>query len=101
MLNKVYDDRPERLRDKFITNYETNERHAWDIEDLVNVAQVRRLHCTTVIQYALQEAGPSGSFCPYFATNKVLKPSAELIICPYNYLIGPLFTVWATVIELL
>lgn len=43
---------------------------AWDIEDLVNV-------------------GNKVNACPYFAARSLLA-SAELVICPYNYLVDPL-----------
>ena len=42
---------------------------AWDLEDLVKV-------------------GKKVKACPYYATRE-LKNSAQLIICPYNYLIEP------------
>ena len=42
---------------------------AWDLEDLVKV-------------------GKKVKACPYYATRE-LKNSAQLIICPYNYLIDP------------
>ena len=42
---------------------------AWDMEDLVTV-------------------GKEMKACPYYATRE-LKNSAQLIICPYNYLIEP------------
>jgi Fanconi anemia group J protein len=42
----------------------------WDIEDLVDVAN-------------------SHDACPYFATRTMLRESAQLVLCPYNYLIDP------------
>ncbi|VDO98118.1 unnamed protein product [Soboliphyme baturini] len=43
----------------------------WDIEELVDVCRADRI-------------------CPYFACTDVLKKDAELVFCPYNYLLDPL-----------
>jgi Fanconi anemia group J protein len=42
----------------------------WDIEDLV-------------------QAGKKKRCCPYF-TSRELLPKAEIVFCPYNYIIDPL-----------
>ncbi|KRZ18544.1 Fanconi anemia group J -like protein [Trichinella pseudospiralis] len=49
---------------------ERNDDFAWDIEELV-------------------EAGRKLNFCPYFASVDTLYQDANLIFCPYGYLIDP------------
>ncbi|KRZ11076.1 Fanconi anemia group J -like protein [Trichinella zimbabwensis] len=49
---------------------EGNDDFAWDIEELV-------------------EAGRKLNFCPYFASVDTLYQDANLIFCPYGYLIDP------------
>lgn len=43
----------------------------WDMEDLVE---------------ALSHS--KNAMCPYFASNRIMTMDADIIFCPYNYLIG-------------
>uniref|UniRef100_A0A914W936 Helicase ATP-binding domain-containing protein n=1 Tax=Plectus sambesii TaxID=2011161 RepID=A0A914W936_9BILA len=67
--------RPKYDKDYKMRNYLNNKAPAaWDIEDLVT---------------ALSAAAPS-AMCPYFASNRVLNEDADIIFCPFNYLIDPI-----------
>lgn len=46
-----------------------NENRIWDIEDIVKVGKKTR-------------------GCPYYASRKIYE-GAEVIFCPYNYIIDP------------
>lgn len=43
----------------------------WDMEELVDT---------------LKSTKPQ--MCPYFASNRIMTSDADIIFCPYNYLIG-------------
>ncbi|CAD5220549.1 unnamed protein product [Bursaphelenchus xylophilus] len=46
---------------------------AWDIEEITQ-----------------ELASGKGKMCPYFATTRYLTPDADLIFCPFNYLLDPI-----------
>jgi DNA repair helicase Rad3 len=62
------------VKSKMATHHAINayrgSKDAWDLEDLVKVGKKVRA-------------------CPYYATRE-LRPKADIIFCPYNYLIEPL-----------
>lgn len=52
-----------------LASHEQLRGHAWDIEELVNLGQF-------------------SSACPYYASHELYQ-NAELVLCPYSYLIDP------------
>uniref|UniRef100_A0AAF5D8Y4 Helicase ATP-binding domain-containing protein n=2 Tax=Strongyloides stercoralis TaxID=6248 RepID=A0AAF5D8Y4_STRER len=47
-----------------------NDTPVWDLEEIIDYGEARGL-------------------CPYYATSTILKSDADLIFCPFNYLIDP------------
>ncbi|KAI1721677.1 hypothetical protein Ddc_08140 [Ditylenchus destructor] len=50
-----------------------NDDKVWDVEDLVTTLESARISC-----------------CPYFASNRNLVVDADIVFCPFNYLIDPI-----------
>ncbi|OUC42689.1 DEAD2 domain protein [Trichinella nativa] len=69
MLRKHVQSSKKRVKDIWEI-IEENDDFAWDIEELV-------------------EAGRKLNFCPYFASVDNMYQDANLIFCPYGYLIDP------------
>lgn len=63
-------ERPSAIR-RLITQTTGKLNCIWDVEDLVET-----LKCSTP------------SLCPYFSTARVLIDDADIIFCPFSYLIG-------------
>uniref|UniRef100_A0A0N4ZAK0 DNA 5'-3' helicase n=1 Tax=Parastrongyloides trichosuri TaxID=131310 RepID=A0A0N4ZAK0_PARTI len=65
-LSKIYTGKPYELRNDLISN----DTPVWDLEEIVDF-------------------GDATGVCPYYATSSILKIDADLIFCPFNYLIDP------------
>lgn len=65
-------ERPSTIR-RLIAQTTGRINNVWDVEDLVE---------------ALKCSKPP--LCPYFSTSRVLVDDADIIFCPFSYLIGTL-----------
>uniref|UniRef100_A0A1I8EUP1 Helicase ATP-binding domain-containing protein n=1 Tax=Wuchereria bancrofti TaxID=6293 RepID=A0A1I8EUP1_WUCBA len=65
-------ERPSAIR-RLIAQTTQKVNYVWDVEDLVEA-----LKCSTP------------SLCPYFSTARVLIDDADIIFCPFSYLIDPI-----------
>lgn len=60
----------QKMREQYLLQQVHGVCEAWDIEDLVSLG--KRLHS-----------------CPYFAARELMM-GADVVFCPYNYLLDPL-----------
>ncbi len=69
-LKEKYEGKPQSLRQFIRTTSDANAQ-VWDMEDLVQTL-------STAAQ----------PLCPYFASTQILAKDADIVFCPFNYLVG-------------
>ena len=63
-------------------------KSSWDIEDLVDLGKKIRVLTFVLLFLQVFFYYNVSQVCPYFATRNLLE-EAEIVFCPYNYLIDP------------